>query len=150
MDLNGIDNVKVVAKAMGPRAGKITFRRKSNSSPMGNRSGSGIDVDMTTIDDLCAAEDLRPDFIMIDVEGFEVEVLEGASRTLRHRPALLIEVHPHQMGHFDKTVEQLWSLIDTSQYELWHQAGERAEVRRIAGPIEITDRSHIFCIPLAR
>ena len=86
MELNGIGNVKVVPKAVGPRAGKIAFRQKSNSAAMGNRLGRGIDIDMTTIDDLCDSENLQPDFIMIDVEGFEVDVLEGASRTLRHNP----------------------------------------------------------------
>jgi FkbM family methyltransferase len=147
LDLNGIRNAKVVAKAVGPRPGKIAFRQKSNSAPMGNRWGRSIDVAMTTIDELCESENFRPDFIMIDVEGFEVEVLEGAARTLRHRPALVIEVHPPQMEHFNNTVEQLWSLIDTSQYQLWHQPHHLAEVRRIDGPIKIADRSHIFCIP---
>lgn len=150
LDLNNVQNAKVVPKALGPRPGKIAFRLRSNSAPMGNRSGRSIDVDMTTIDELCASEDLRPDFIMIDVEGFEVDLLEGAARTLEGRPALLIEVHPHQMQHFNRTVDQLWALIDTSHYELWHQPHQAAEIGRIAGPINITERSHIYCLPLDR
>ena len=35
-----------------------------------------------------------PDFIKIDVEGFEMEVLKGMESLLKtHRPALLIETH---------------------------------------------------------
>ena len=149
LELNELRNVNVINKAVGPRAGKIAFRKKSNSAPMGDRWGRGIEVDMITIDELCEAENLRPDFLMIDVEGFEVDVLEGAPRTLGHTPALLIEIHPPQMEHFNRTVEQLWDLIDTSRYQLWHQPHHMADVRRIDGPIPITDRSHIFCIPSA-
>jgi hypothetical protein len=35
---------------------------------------------------------LAPDFIKIDIQGFELQALRGGHRTLeRHRPALLIE-----------------------------------------------------------
>jgi hypothetical protein len=56
-------------------------------------------------------------------------------------------VHPHQIGHFNKTVEDLWQLIDVDAYELWHQPHDLADVIRIAGPIPLPDRSHIYCIP---
>jgi FkbM family methyltransferase len=150
LELNSIDNVRVVPQALGPRAGRISFREDTNGSIMGHHSGRGIDLDMMTIDQLCESEGFLPDLIKIDVEGYEADVLEGASRTLRHRPALQIEVHPHQIGNFDKTVEQLWDLIDTPHYELWHQPHDMAQVRRIAGPIKIADRSHVYCVPSGR
>ena len=50
---------------------------------------------------MVALDDLRPllglpppDFVKVDVEGFEDEVLRGARRTIEaHRPALMVEVH---------------------------------------------------------
>ena len=47
-----------------------------------------ITIDVKTLDSF----NLQPDFIKIDVEGFEYQVLLGASKTINdHRPILLIE-----------------------------------------------------------
>jgi FkbM family methyltransferase len=147
LELNEIKNVRIVGRALGPSSGSVRFRAQSNSAPLGNRTTRGLAVDMTTIDELCEAEGFVPDLIKVDVEGYEVDLLQGASRALQRRPALLIEIHPHQIGNFNKTVEQFWNLIDHRAYELWHQPHDLAAVQRISGPIPIVSRSHIYCIP---
>ncbi len=40
-----------------------------------------IAVPITTIDDYCARTGLEPDWILIDIEGFELAALRGAART---------------------------------------------------------------------
>lgn len=60
-------------------------------------NASVIHIPCTTIDQFCAAEGLQPDFIKIDVEGFELAVLRGAERTIREggeNLALFVEMHP--------------------------------------------------------
>jgi FkbM family methyltransferase len=57
--------------------------------------GDGVEmkVEKRTLDELCRHLDIRPDFIKIDVEGHELEVLRGGSNLLASlHPALLIEV----------------------------------------------------------
>ena len=50
-------------------------------------------VDVVSLDDFCRQEAVRPDFIKIDVEGFELEALRGASSLLREaRPMLMVEI----------------------------------------------------------
>lgn len=58
-------------------------------------AGKTVAVETTTLDDFCDHHGVdRVDFIKCDVEGHEIEVLEGARRTLlHHRPTLLIEVN---------------------------------------------------------
>ena len=60
-------------------------------------SGDVRSVSLTTIDRFCAREGLAPDFIKIDVEGWELSVLRGARDTIRSRGAalaLFVELHP--------------------------------------------------------
>ena len=57
--------------------------------------GKTITVETATLDDFCSHHAVgKIDFIKCDVEGHELEVLEGARKTLlHHRPTLLIEVN---------------------------------------------------------
>jgi hypothetical protein len=53
-------------------------------------------VPVTTVDAFCATRGLAPSLINIDIEGFELHALRGARETLgKHRPALVVEMHPH-------------------------------------------------------
>ncbi len=55
-----------------------------------------------------------PDLVKIDVEGFELEVLKGATQTLATRPALFLEMHGSDAEDKRKRVEaivaHLWQL----------------------------------------
>jgi FkbM family methyltransferase len=48
-------------------------------------------IELRTLDDEQGLE--PPDLVKIDVEGFELEVLKGAVRTLERRPNLFLEMH---------------------------------------------------------
>jgi FkbM family methyltransferase len=58
-------------------------------------SAGGEDAEPSlTVDEVVAAEGLRPRLVKIDVEGAELSVLRGMQNTLRdHRPAVILEAH---------------------------------------------------------
>lgn len=107
IQLNGLTNVQVLAIGLGERRGSARFVVPSFSSARGTAAPdrqerylpqAGVQVyqiEIDTLDNQIAAHSLpQPDFVKIDVEGLEVEVLHGMSHTLReHRPELLIELH---------------------------------------------------------
>lgn len=89
VELNGLTNVRIVEAAVGAKPGVTRFAK--------NRvyGQKGVDVKVVTLDDTVAQLGIpRVDAVKIDVEGFESEVLEGASRVLAMRPGVVVEVHP--------------------------------------------------------
>ena len=151
IELNAVENIKVVPVAVGPLAGKITLLDETNGSVVSGRHlKRAVEVDVVTVDDFCAAEGFVPDLVKMDVEGFELKILEGAAGVLQRRPALHIEIHPYHIREYGGTVDQLWDFIDTNAYELWCQADVVSEVQRIDGPIKIVDSACIYCIPVNR
>ena len=65
--------------------------------PVHANVGTGLDGSSVALDDLASCS-FMPDFVKIDVEGAELDVLHGAERLLHDRgPAVIIEVHSLQL-----------------------------------------------------
>jgi FkbM family methyltransferase len=62
----------------------------------------------------------RVDFIKLDVDGYECEVLRGALRTLkRHRPALIMEIAPYVLVEHGESLEELLGLLRSANYRTY-------------------------------
>ena len=54
-------------------------------------------VPVTTIDNVAAEWGSSPDFLLVDVEGAECQVLEGAQHTIQQQPMkMILEMHTHR------------------------------------------------------
>ncbi|MEQ1862371.1 MAG: FkbM family methyltransferase [Chthoniobacteraceae bacterium] len=72
----------------------MTFSQLAEGRELGAPTRT-IEVESTTLDAFCTARGVRPDFIKIDVEGAEMQVLLGARRVLREcRPRIILALHP--------------------------------------------------------
>jgi len=96
--LNHADNkVKCINQAVGAEKGVITFTSDldtvNHAVAAGEKSESTITVEVTTLDD--SLEGDSPSLIKIDVEGYELPVLEGAHRTLETKRlnAIILELN---------------------------------------------------------
>lgn len=117
---NGITNVTARPEALGATEGRarmpaIDYGRAQNFGSVGVLpEGSpmpGHDVRVSTIDGLELA---ACRLIKIDVEGFEIEVLQGAAETLRRcRPVLYVEAIVAEQQ------QALIDLMDSFGYRQW-------------------------------
>lgn len=86
LDLPDVDYLRAASY------GSLELRRHERNEDIGQAigTGGGGQVALESIDNLAPE---RVDFMKIDVEGMEIEVLEGAAKTIaRDRPILLVEV----------------------------------------------------------
>ena len=141
MRLNGLRNVLVVDRAVGPHCGEARVTTDSNARIIAAGKG-GRSVAMVPLD---AYAHLRPTMLKIDVEGFEVEVLRGAARILETRPKLAIELHAPALPTFGNSVEELFALYDFSRAHTHIDTGDAIEPYH--GDLSLDRRCHIFALP---
>lgn len=103
--INNFNNIFLRQIAIGKTRGRVNL-----SVPVFDTSSSSISVEIKkdlfpnnkiktfevwidSLDNIVTADE-KPDFIKIDVEGLELEVLEGAEKILKlYKPELFIEIH---------------------------------------------------------
>jgi len=103
--LNGVrERATVVAAAVGSTVGVAdltvhddAFVNRIGVPHPGRAARGTVRVSVTTVDAYCAMHGLEPDWIRVDVQGHEVEVLHGARETIARRGSrlrIVVEMHP--------------------------------------------------------
>jgi FkbM family methyltransferase len=100
------ERVRIVPAAVGESSGEATLyaveadgmSRLGEPNKALSRSAREIKVPVVTLDDYCRANNLKPDWLFIDIEGFEIAALSGARELIQsHRGELgiVVEMHPN-------------------------------------------------------
>ena len=122
--MNGLaGRVEVVPAAVGARSGAATLyasgadgmSRLGAPNDLIADSVSELKVPVVTLDDFCEERDLAPDWVLIDVEGFEIAALRGARRLMARRKGnlnVVVEMHPNVWDTADTTRAGAESLLE--------------------------------------
>jgi FkbM family methyltransferase len=145
IEINCLDNVTAIQAAVGSRPQDIFITSRSNAKVSFRKRG--INVPVITIDEWAEKENIWPDIIKIDVEGYEMEVLKGSRKALSRTPAILVELHCNIVDDFGFSPEDIWALIDTSRYNVYMQKHDAARAEPITVGTKLSGRPHLFFVP---
>jgi len=112
---NGV-SLQLINKGLGSKKGSGTLVVRNASNAGANTLVSGGDIPVTTLD----SEVALADFIKMDVEGMELEVLRGGKALIeRARPIVLFEVNLSQLRAHGASPRALERFFAEHQYQLY-------------------------------
>jgi FkbM family methyltransferase len=158
LQINGIQNVEVRPVGVGSRSEIL----KMVGSPL-MPGGSSVDektvegllkagletvveeIPVVALDDEIARNDLpSPDFIKVDIEGWELEALRGCRQTLeRDHPALFLEMHGETLREKKAKVSSIVTFLwDLGYHEIRHIETGVLITRENS---EVAIEGHLYC-----
>lgn len=138
---NTLTNVEPRMEAVGAEDGSITFDESTSGV---TTAGRGVTVKVARLDDQAHR---RPNFLKIDVEGYEMQVLQGARAILATRPKIAMELHAELLGQFGASVEKIFDIIGAQDYDIWAQWRDDRNPEPYTLGTPITSRAHLFFLP---
>ena len=108
---------------------------------------NSVEVESITLDQLSKDLDITPDFIKIDVEGFEYQILEGCTSILSKIPAVFVEVHTLTLPRYGKVFEDLWTFIEADHYDIFIQSNDLEDPAGYTPGFVPGGRVHLFFKP---
>ncbi len=154
--LNGFENVQVFPLGLGRERTMASMVFRPSERSMGSLQADlqeelrqrgdtrRITIEVDTLDHVIEAHGLpKPDFIKIDVEGLEGDVLEGMADTLeRHAPSLFIEVHGAGPERKKANAHCLVNYLLPRGYAIQHvESGKSISVNNTSDAME----GHMYC-----
>jgi FkbM family methyltransferase len=93
---DGVDFAPVLLGSAAAKA--VTFFQSETASSVlrdpGNGGARAVEMEMTTLDAVTRGTHFqRPDFLKLDVQGYELEILKGAEHVLASVEAVMMEVN---------------------------------------------------------
>jgi len=121
--LNNLKNVSFLPLAVSNKSGNAKLSLNT-SYPTRNRVDSKtlfentIDVDTISIDEFCEQNNVKVDFIKMDIEGSEVKALKGMKKTFLNNPKIkmVIEFNPQAISDVGSSPEDFADFLE--QYGL--------------------------------
>lgn len=122
---NSAQNTRVIPSAVGASVGTIGFSIGSDpaTNSVARDATTGIEVPVTTIDHFAQKHEICSiDFLKIDVEGAEVDVLMGARDMLSSKRIKqgLIEICPANLARFGRAVADVVYALESHDYRLFY------------------------------
>lgn len=109
------------------------------------KGGKTVEVEVDSLDRQIATSSLpKPDFIKIDVQGVELDVLLGMSRTIKeYRPKFFVEVHGGYKNWKIKNLLRIVGFLIANGYSIYHVESEQMITSSNAQIVK--EDEHLYC-----
>ena len=153
--LNHLRNVEVIEIGLGVGRETKTLIYDPNDLATGSMNqqiqtrlmtvqNRQIEIAVHSLDDYVETNHLPPpDFVKIDVEGMECDVLRGMQKIMtRYQPQLFIELHGEGDSGKLTNVQNVFKLLTACHYAIWHvETAQMADIKNIA----VIREGHFYC-----
>ena len=124
IELNNLRNIKIINAAVGDKNSveKFFLAKESNLNSFHNigtgkkfLTGKTINVEVKTVPQIYKDTNIKPDLIRMDVEGHEVEVINGMLEEISNKnikPAIIFETHLSRYSEQHNISESLTKLFE--------------------------------------
>lgn len=129
------EKVTVFQKAVSAKNGQATFLVQDTAGSVANslvnywhsdENKKQVTVDVVSIDS--AFENIEYDFLKIDAEGAEYDVLLGATQTVRkYQPIIMLGLHPKAIKANGHSLKLIWDWIVAEGYECQYKNNKISE-----------------------
>ena len=132
---------------------KVDGKKTGNTHPVhGGTAMPADDVPAISLDDFCVNEkNSRLDFIKIDTDGHEIDVLMGAKECIgKFRPQIIFEVGLYIMKERGISFSDYWKFFNSLKYELFNSANKKGiDMSNYKNVIPAKGTIDILALPLA-
>ena len=125
VELNGLRNISMHNTALGAEQGIVHFTSKLHDDQNQASTGPGIEVKCTTLDELLGDAVERVDLLKVDVEGFELFVLQGAARLLAKTRVVYFESCEEHFAKFGYSTRDVVDLLMRQGFVVHRISGEQ-------------------------
>ena len=130
VSINQISNVSIISSLVGEKNTEIVdfFDAKDGSGipsivnvklKKKNMIINHIKVKQLSLDSFIEEKSIFPEILKIDVEGAELNVLDGSKSLLtNYRPKIIISLHPWHLNLLDRNIKEIYDYCDKYSYQL--------------------------------
>ncbi len=155
--LNKFNHVEVRQIALGKERKKETLvfnplapgggslHEKEKARILRSKLAKTVEVEVDSLDHQIATSSLpKPDFIKIDVQGVELDVLLGMNETIQeYKPKLLVEIHGGYKNWEIKNLLRVVEFLIAKTYSIYHVESGKMVTSRNAQIVKQDE--HIYC-----
>lgn len=123
--LNELSNVQGFNVALGaePASSRLTDSDSDDTNHVLSSGDGGVDIRVETLDSL-TEDHSSIDLMKIDVEGFEAQVLAGATKTLKKTTGVYIEISEGALRTFGSSSGEIIGLLRREGFSLFRWRGD--------------------------
>ena len=160
VQMNGLDASRAINKGLGTEPDTLTMNLFGRHTGKATLVPGTVEAVRTVSVEVCRGDEAlsgldtgKPTVIKIDVEGFEVPVLQGLGRILDGSVAVAIEVSAPWLERAGNSAKELHSILESHglmphSFELSESRTKRSfKVRQLDGPLDLEQYDCLFMRP---